>query len=420
MMPLALFGCDVIEEPDPTEAPTGAPTEAPTAKPTTKPTEKPTEEEKEEIDIDSIDLADTTYYLDDEADLEFFKLHGRMQVVEDKGLSCDFVASGIEFYGIFEGDITLDILCEKVNDNEAYFTVYINGERQEDTYNGTKRSEGYCHVTEGKNTVTIAKNLKKDLYTIRVLKQTESNYALTCFQTMSCTGLLLDPPKDKDLYIEYIGDSLTCGMGSAGDTSIKGGGSAQGKNGADWEDGTLGYAFTSAEELDADCSIISESGIGISGSWFGATMPEFYLKASYRRSSSEGYDFERVPDLIVINLYTNDRYLDADHASYKGQLLEKICPDTKAFIESIREAYGEDVPIVWVGGVWKDTQLNNFFGEVKNAISQLGGEAANIYVLEVNEYAENKQGAEGHPSAEGHQKTKNELVDFLYEKELVK
>lgn len=415
MLPLSFFGCDSGSAATPTEAPTGASTDAPTDVPN-KPTARPTEKPADNPYADAV-LERTTYYFDDEADRALVKALGRTGVDENKGICCDHTASGIEFNAVLEGDVVLEVLCQAKNDNEAYLAIFVDGVRMEDTYSGGKRSEGYCHVTEGENTLTVAYGLEKGLHNVKIIKQTESNYSLLSISELTVTGYLTDRPEDKELYIEYIGDSLTCAMGSAGNTTIKGGGSAQGKNGADWEDGTLGYAFQSAQELNADWSIVSESGIGITETWFSVPMPRHYFRTSYNRDVTEAYGFERTPDLIVINLGTNDFYLDQTSPWDSKNIMGRIKNETKQFIEAIREAYGVNVPILWVSGVW--TGIGTVEAEIDLALSELGGEGAGLYHLRLTANDENRKGAESHPSAAGHKRTTRELIAYINSKNIL-
>lgn len=422
MLPLSLFSCNGGEETlAPTQAPTAAPTEKPTdtQKPTEKPTEKPTDPT-----WDPSDYEEVTLDFSKSEDVARVKKIGRYVTSNKIGIGCDMTASGIEFSGTMYGDVVVAVKCSSVRDTEAYLTVLVDGERiEQDTYKNGKRSAGAFYVKTGERLpteLTVASFDEPGEHTITVLKQTESGYSLIDFRSVTINGSFSETaPANKDLYIEFIGDSLTCAMGSAGNNTISGGGSAQGINGADWEDGTLGYAYLTAKELGADWSIISESGIGITHTWFSARMPEFYLRTSYNRFQSTEYDFERVPDFIVINLGTNDHYLrdvngHKDH--YVGD--QVVRRDTKAFIETIREKYGEQVPIVWVSGVWNiDSGVT--MQEVDQAIADLGGEDAKIYRLKLPNNDENRKGAEAHPSAAGHIDTKNKLIEFLKTKGLV-
>ncbi len=439
MIPMALFACnsgssdtnDQSNENTTPTNPTGTnPTEG-TTKPTTQPTtqttatttpttQSTTKKEPEHVfEWSDSDLIMESLFFEYEEHAELVKHLGRTQWIDGVGIGVDMVASGIEFKGAFIGEVTLDLQCTAKKDNEAYLAVFVDGVRVPDTYFGTKRETGKFHVTssDGVKTLTIANFSEAGEHTIRIVKQTESNYALLDFIKLTYTGILDIPPADKDFYIEFIGDSLTCGMGSAGDTTIKGGGSAQGINGADWEDGTFGYAYRTAQMLDADYSIVSESGIGLAHTWFSAKMGEFYTRTSYNRSTTNMYSFERTPDLVVINLGTNDHYLKStDGHSQHYTDANIVGKEAKALMETIRSKYGSDVKILWVSGVWTGIEYEE--AQVNSAIAELGGEAAGIYSFKLTYNAENVKGAEGHPSKAGHDGIMSQVYAYISDKGL--
>ena len=208
----------------------------------------------------------------------------------------------------------------------------------------------------------------------------------------------------KDKYIEFIGDSLSCGMGNLGKKGVENPQTSR------WEDVTLAYTYGTADELCVDYSIVSESGIGLAGSWWDPLF-DFYSAWSYKRDKNLKYDFARVPDLIVINLGTNDFYLNCD---LKICSIEEVIEKTKEFIAFVRSSYGKDVPIVWVSRFM-------FLGEsyvnaIDKAISDFGGERLGIYRLDV---PTSSGGAHGHPDVAGHSVARDLLVEFIKEKNLL-
>ncbi len=332
------------------------------------------------------------------------------------GIACDHTASGIEFRGVMKGMVKVKIKSTTVKSNSpaSYFTVYVDGVREDKRYTVTSSSSGqYINVKDFGET--------SGEHTIRIVKQTEANYTLSEFQSISMNGYLLTPPANKDLYIEFIGDSLTCGMGNIGVNSSTEPQSAQ------WEDGSQGYAYQLAQELDADYSIISESGIGISGSWSDHDMVEYYPKTSFIRNRTQVYDFDRVPDLIIINLGTNDYYINKDKDP-KGThcTTAEVTEETAKFIKLVRDSYGEDVPIVWVSKfVYISGAYVNAFeaGIMQYAATKLGScanitaaEAVDIYRIDVTQ---NTGGAQGHPTVAGHTTAKNEIKQYINSKHLL-
>ena len=328
-------------------------------------------------------------------DIDKIKPLGRYQLLPSS-LGCDHSATGFEISLKAMGKVCVRLFTtnEKEGSDNTYFTVYIDGERQNMRYE--------AHF--GETLLEIADFKTYSEHTLRFVKQTESNYNLCEIKSISFEGELLSKPQKREKYIEYIGDSLSCGMGAIGEKGVPFPQSSL------WEDVTKGYTYLSAEALGVDYSIVSESGIGLAGSWFDPLF-EFYPAWSYKRNKTLKYDFARIPDLLVINLGTNDFYLNCDL---------KICPldefrqKVKEFILFVRGAYKKDIPIVWVSRFMRLGE--SYVGAIDEVISDMGGESAGIYRLDVTQSA---GGAQGHPNVSGHATASNELVEFIKNKKLL-
>lgn len=313
------------------------------------------------------------------------------------GLGCDHSGTGFELCAITASDICVDILVTKEKDfcDFLYFTVYIDKERL---------AERFC-APVGEQSLIIPAPTDGKPHIIRVVKQNESNYNLCEIRRICFEGELLDAPLQNEKYIEYIGDSLSCGMGLLGKKG------APNPQTSLWEDVTQGYTYTSAQALGADCSIVSESGIGLAGSWFDPLF-DFYSAYSYKRDKNLKYDFARIPDLLVINLGTNDFYLNCDLGICA---LEEVEQGVKDFINFVRGAYGREIPILWVARFMRIGEA--YVGAIDRAIEALSGESAKIYRLDVPTFA---GGAQGHPDIEGHRTARDAIVAYIKEKNLLK
>ena len=373
---ISLVGCN-SETVDETEPATEKPTSAPTEKPTAKPTEKPTESKK-----DNDKLKNKTYDLVD--DWKYFKLIGRMNEV-DGGMSCDFTASGIEFEGIMSGAVTLTLSCDRA----TYFTVYIDGVRTEERL--------YADSTT--SYITLATFEGEESHHIRVLKQTEPQWSLSVLKEVNLLGKLNDAPARKDKYIEIIGDSITCGYGNLTQNGAANAGTAL------YEDGTKAYSFMTAEALGADYSIVGCSGIGIDKGWTDFSESDFYPKASfYRDRNGADYEFVRVPDLVIINLGTNDQSRGSTEDDFKAGV--------RALINYIRDSYGKDVPIVWAYNMMG----NGRFDWTKTVLEDMGGEDKGLYYVQL---VEDHDGGAGHPDLEAQAKAAEDLTKFIQDKEIL-
>ena len=326
----------------------------------------------------------TTYNL--ATDEEHFKLYGRMQKVSS-GVTCDLTASGIEFSGTFTGSVNLTLNASA----DTYFTVYIDG----------VRSETRFYAKPGLSTLKIADFAETGQHTIRVLKQSELQRSYTELRSVRINGKLDDAPAAKKVYIEVIGDSITCGYGNLCTKGTADAGTAL------YEDGTQAFPFMTAEALGADYSIMGCSGVGIDKGWTAFSESDFYPQWSYYRDKTGNpYDFSsaRVPNLVIINLGTND--------VAKGSTEETFKEKAKALIEYIRTAYGKDVNIIWTHDMMGESRAT----WVKDLFAGMGGESAGLYSVTLNT---DKTGGGSHPSIDGHKTATEILTAFINEKNLL-
>ena len=313
------------------------------------------------------------------------KLHGRT-LMESNGLACDASASGISFAAYVEGDVKLTVTATA----ETYFTVTVDGVRS------TQRLK----ADAGTSVLTVASFATGGEHEICVLKQTEARLSLCVLSNLQWKGYLNNAPAQKSFYIEFIGDSITGGYGVLCANGTANGGSAQ------YQDATQAFAYLTAQALNADHSLVNCSGMGLSKSLvsipFVAT--DLYSKQSKYRSESIAYTPTRTPDLVVINLGTND--------SASGASSSQFIKDAGALIDLVRATYGKDVPIVWVYNMMNDSM----YGSARFAISAKGGESAGIFTCEMTQ---NADGGVGHPSLTAQQAAAERLASLIRSKNLI-
>lgn len=317
--------------------------------------------------------------------IQNFTTYGRTKMA-NLGLNCDHSASGIAFTAYMEGDVSVTITSTAT----AYFTMIIDGVRS------TKRIE----VPVGqRNEVKLTTFSEGGVHTIQLLKQTEECKAHCTIVSVKFTGSFEAPPANSDKLIEIIGDSISAGMGNLCANGVEDAGNAV------HEDATLTYGFLTAQALGADARIVARSGIGIVKGSTDYNMDEYFFAESYNRDAGTEYTPDKAPDLLIINLGTND---GGQNVTAK-QLQEKV----PALIRQIRQLYGKDIPIVWVHammweGKWSDIEplLNKEFG----------GEDGGIYYFEA---PTNRDGGANHPSVSAHKQTAELLSQFIKDKGLI-
>lgn len=340
--------------------------------------------------IDEEKIVDMKYELQDVTDS--LKFLGRYTVTSD-GITCDHSASGIEFCAYIQGEVKIGIsVSPRVTpsgsaDANTYYTVYIDGIRQEERF----------HVESQEDVLTIANFEEGGVHTIRILKQTEAQNSLSILKSLEFKGYFEEAPEEKDLLIEFIGDSITCGFGNL----CKKGASDSGN--AFNQDATQTYAYLTAETLDADHSLVCYSGIGVAKGWTNFLMEEFFEAESYCRDTKSVCERNFTPDIVVINLGTND--------FEKGAAESEFMTKAQDLISLVRQTYGNDVKIVWVYNMM-GYSMQNYTTEVVNA---LGGEENGIYICRL---PREHMGGGSHPSVAGHIAAAEVLAQFIQEKVL--
>ena len=316
------------------------------------------------------------------------------------GVGLDQSASSIEF--TLTGSSKIELYGSWSNhSNDVYFTVYINGARQ------NKRVK----FTYLDRSAVIAEGLNyKNTYTIKLVRETEQKYGQFIARSLSIgyLGRMLDVPAQKNLYIEFIGDSITCGLGSLcgylSDDGLTVSDTDNGTCGIEsaetsfCEDATSSYAYLAAQTLNADCNFISYSGIGVYAGYGSFQMGEYF----------EQHKSTRTPDLVVINLGTNDYFNNKDKTSFDWTAYKTAVKD---LIDKVRTAYGENTKILWATGLMNDAD-NQFMTEIEAEITALKTEGyKNLYYF--GDLTKSSGGHNGHPTKEGAKVAAKELVDYI-------
>ena len=234
-------------------------------------------------------------------------------------VAVDWTPSGVELHvQSTGGNFTVHYSCGTA----AYFAVNVDGQKLDRFYCLAGKSSFSFPLGAGEHTVTL-------------LKDSSPGTSKTALDSVEFAGTLLEKPADKAFYIEFIGDSIACGSGSLG----------RYKAGEAWKSadhsGTNSFCYFLSSSLDADYSVVAKGGIGLLKESDGHTMPEIYEKTAGLRDSTALYDFARVPDLVILELGAND--------SAKTYSEEEYFSALSKMVKTIREKYGEKVPIVWVG-----------------------------------------------------------------------
>lgn len=241
---------------------------------------------------------------------------GRMINLPDG--SVEFAASGVSFFLQFTGrQISADIQDEFLyGSSYNYFSVVVDNEL-------VRR----FRTEPGKNRYILADSLLPGTHTLVLCKDTEGQNGRVILKSFTAdqVGDYGSLPIRK---IEFIGNSITCGMGMvANKVPCKT---------AQWFDQHHAWnAFgpLSARQLGAQWMLSSVSGIGVTRNWNspGPVMPAVYYTVFMNLDPyARPWDFTGwAPDLYVIGLGTND-FSDGDQA------VARPAPDSSVFVNSFR------------------------------------------------------------------------------------
>ena len=321
-----------------------------------------------------------------------YKTQGRTSV-QDGLLMLDYSASGFEFEATCAGDVAVTFSASELisgDEGGCYFTVIVDG---------VAKARDFCRITaKGDTEVTIATGLAAGKHSFQIYRQTEIERATVGIKSVRFSGRLENAPANKDLYIEFVGDSITTAYGNLMQNGASGTASYP-----LYQDATQGYAYLTAQKLNADFSLVARQGIGASVGFQPVSMNVVYPLLRHAKDTTTPYDFARQPDVVVIALGGNDmsRY------EANGKTQEDVKTGFANLLTLVRQK-NPNAKIVWAYGM---TPSNARAKDLINAvIAEAGGASEGYYSVQLTT---NNQGGNGHPYYTAHETMAQELSDFI-------
>ncbi|WP_150267415.1 SGNH/GDSL hydrolase family protein [Paenibacillus tepidiphilus] len=241
------------------------------------------------------------------------------------------------------------------------------------------------------------------------------------------------PVTDKPCKIEFIGDSITSGEGAIG-ASVE----------EDWIpmwfSAIHNYTAMTAEALNADYRVISQSGWGVLTSWDNnphGNIPEGYGKVCglltgekhKALGAHEENDFDAwQPDVVVVNLGTNDggafyspawkdeitgethkQRLNEDGSFHPADLAAFEAAAVR-FLHQLRQ-YNSRAQIIWAYGMLGLPMMPAIYRAVDAYIRESGDKKVTVFQLP--NMTADTAGARSHPGVRAHRKTADELAEYI-------
>ena len=342
--------------------------------------------------IESDALTNNTY----EPTADFVKPLGRAFYDDfDEELICAYSGTGCEFT-VTGTSVSLTINGDNAAtsgniDNAARFAIYVDGEKTMD-----------MQLEEQQKVLNVFESESEKTATISLVKLSETANSTLSIDSIDVVGTITPTP-EKERYIEFIGDSITCGYGVDDENRNH-------HFSTSTEDCTKAYAYKTAKLLDADYSLVSISGYGIISGYTNdpskksakQIMPLYYDKIGYSYAKSVSgikWEFNRTPDVIVINLGTNDEsYCKTDKDKQAEFTAEYV-----NFLKDIRE-HNPESKILCVLGVMG----GGLYGCVEEAVTTYSAETGDtsVYAMKLpNQQEADGIAADWHPTEKTHEKT---------------
>ncbi len=336
------------------------------------------------------------------ADSENIRFEGRIDFSNAKKPVLIGSASFAEVH--FIGD-SCTVLLQKNNPEGEYnfVSVELDGE-----YLGRIKLE-----KEGVQSYPIWVPAGNETHILKIFKSTEAGNNSVVFGGIKCLGLS-DLPALPERKMEFIGNSITCGMG------------------IDWKEipcntgvwydqhnAYFAYGPLSAKALNAQFMLSSVSGIGIYRNWNseGPAMPEVYENMYLNTDNSKKWDFTSfTPDLVSICLGTND-FSDGD-GSYNREPFDSVIYVTKhiSFIETIYSHYPETQICLLTSPMVSGenaSKFENCLTAIQNHFTESNPDKKQIALYFFKDLP--PHGCDSHPDREDHQKMADLLVPFYRE-----
>ena len=335
--------------------------------------------------------------------IKYLKVNGRTTDCLEP-LTLFWTASGFEV-NVKASELWVEIEAD-FEEQEPWFSILINGApiaRQ--------------MAVKGRSEICLFRNRNPE--EIKHIKFVKDSQAMHCDEKCCLqihkfyTDGEFYPVKEPSLKLEFIGDSLTSGEGIWGAL-----------NETDWTpmffSGVYNYASITAQMLDADLHICSQSGWGLFASWDGNVehiLPPQYekicgvLKGEKNQSlgALKDYDFRKwQPDAVIINLGTNDQSaFGMENFSHDISEFEAAAV---AFLEKIRRMNPKAV-IVWGYGMIGDMMKEPIIHAIETYKRK--SKDKQIYYFQFTEMTPDMRGCREHPNADYHRLAAKELGTFL-------
>lgn len=224
-----------------------------------------------------------------------FVYSGRVELNKEGHLKLIGSASSVSFN--FSGnECAVYLKSDDTYEHQNYVAIELDGKYIERLRIEKGASKAY----------SIAISDKKKIHQLTIYKATEAANGSVLFSGTTATIVPFKKKEKDKIRIEFIGNSITCGMGNDTKVIPCDTGEWYDQHNAYWA-----YGPILSRSLEVDFQLSSVSGIGMYRNWNDEhidepIMPEVYENLYLNKDNSKPYTFDFHPDIVSICLGTND------------------------------------------------------------------------------------------------------------------
>lgn len=265
-------------------------------------------------------------------------------------------------------------------------------------------------------TVTLLDEAEPITAVVRILKLSEAAESTIGFEMLQMDDAAeVAPTQAKTRRMEFIGDSITCGYGVDG--TLEETFSTHNENAAQ------AYAYLTAQALSAEVNLVSLSGHGVISGYTdtGIINPEQLVMPYYKtlgksygafaeqiNPSSLSWDFTKyVPDVIVINLGTNDTSYCKEEPEKHQEYLQKYVE----MLHTVREC-NPTAKLLCILGTMYQTVYPTLVQAVEVYRQETGDETIRTLEMPLQQEADGFT-VDWHPTKASQQKAAQVLTDYF-------
>lgn len=313
------------------------------------------------------------------------------------GAAAEFTVTGKSASVTLAGDSSIS----NDADYRPRYAVFVDGEQLIDEV-----------ISEEEKVISLFDGETSRTAEVKVIHLSEANNGPIGVKNINVVSDALQPVKpaeQKELLIEFIGDSITCAYGVEGANAYE-------PFKTTTENFMKSYAYLTAQKLDADYSAVSYSGHGIISGYSndGTKNTDSLVPALYDYVGKWGYEHEwdftaRQNDVVVINLGTNDNgYVTADLENNSQEFIDGYID----FLEMVRDRNPEAY-IICTMGTMGCPDIVTLVSQAAEEYKTASGDDRVMFYESVTQNQADGLGSDWHPSAVTQQNSAYVLADKI-------